>query len=674
MTPIGRGQRQLIIGDRKTGKTAVCVDTIINQKENWATGDPKKQVRCIYVAIGQKGSTIAGIRAVAGGRGRAGVHDDRRRPGVRPGRLQVARPLHRLGDRPALDVPGQARPDRLRRPVQAGRGLPRDLAAAAPPAGPRGLPRRRLLLALPAAGALREAVRRARRGLDDRPADHRDQGQRRLGLHPDQRHLDHRRPGLPGVRPVQPGCPAGDQRRHLGVPGRWCRAGQGDEARSPARCGWTCRSTASWRRSPRSAPTSTPRRPRRWAAASRLVELLKQPPVLAARRSRSRSSRSGSAPPASSTRAGRRHPPLRDASSSTTCGATRRARSPRSATPASSPTRTSSGSSASSRSSRRASTPSTARRWCRRRSSDDGAGRGRGRPGDGQGQQAGSGQELRAEEPWRHRSGCCGGGSSRRSPSRRSPGRWSSSRPRGSRRPGPGCEEARPYAEQITAVLTELASNSALDHPLLVERENPQRAAVLVVTSDRGQCGGYNANVLKEAEAAPVAAARAGQGAGPLRDRPQGRELLPVPQAARSRRRGPASPSSPATRTPPRRRARWSRPSWPGPTSGTRRRRTRGRPGRRRAAPRVHAVQEHGHADAAGAADGADGGRVRRGGRASGARRGRGASSDDRGRCTSSSRTPTRCSTRCCRSTSARGCSRRCWSRRRRSRPTASGP
>jgi F-type H+-transporting ATPase subunit alpha len=59
MTPIGRGQRQLVIGDRKTGKTAVCVDTIINQKQNWATGDPKQQVRCIYVAIGQKGSTIA---------------------------------------------------------------------------------------------------------------------------------------------------------------------------------------------------------------------------------------------------------------------------------------------------------------------------------------------------------------------------------------------------------------------------------------------------------------------------------------------------------------------------------------------------------------------------------------------------------------------------------------
>jgi F-type H+-transporting ATPase subunit alpha len=63
MIPIGRGQRQLIIGDRQTGKTAIAIDTIINQKANWETGDPKQQVRCIYVAVGQKGSTIAGVRA-----------------------------------------------------------------------------------------------------------------------------------------------------------------------------------------------------------------------------------------------------------------------------------------------------------------------------------------------------------------------------------------------------------------------------------------------------------------------------------------------------------------------------------------------------------------------------------------------------------------------------------
>ncbi len=62
MTAIGRGQRQLIIGDRQTGKTAVAIDTIINQRENWKSGDQKKRVKCIYVAIGQKGSTIAAVR------------------------------------------------------------------------------------------------------------------------------------------------------------------------------------------------------------------------------------------------------------------------------------------------------------------------------------------------------------------------------------------------------------------------------------------------------------------------------------------------------------------------------------------------------------------------------------------------------------------------------------
>ena len=69
MTPIGRGQRQLIIGDRKTGKTSVCIDTILNQRDNWESGDPSKQVRCIYVAIGQKGSTIASIRQTLGEHG-----------------------------------------------------------------------------------------------------------------------------------------------------------------------------------------------------------------------------------------------------------------------------------------------------------------------------------------------------------------------------------------------------------------------------------------------------------------------------------------------------------------------------------------------------------------------------------------------------------------------------
>jgi F-type H+/Na+-transporting ATPase subunit alpha len=62
MTAIGRGQRQLIIGDRQTGKTAIAIDAIINQKANWESGDPVRQVRCVYVAVGQKGSTIAQVR------------------------------------------------------------------------------------------------------------------------------------------------------------------------------------------------------------------------------------------------------------------------------------------------------------------------------------------------------------------------------------------------------------------------------------------------------------------------------------------------------------------------------------------------------------------------------------------------------------------------------------
>src|SRR6266568_352186 len=62
MTPIGRGQRELIIGDRQTGKTAIAIDTIINQRANWETGDPERQVKCIYVAVGQKGSTTAQVR------------------------------------------------------------------------------------------------------------------------------------------------------------------------------------------------------------------------------------------------------------------------------------------------------------------------------------------------------------------------------------------------------------------------------------------------------------------------------------------------------------------------------------------------------------------------------------------------------------------------------------
>jgi F-type H+-transporting ATPase subunit alpha len=69
MTPIGRGQRELIIGDRQTGKTAIAIDAIIAQRDNWASGDPKKQVRCIYVAVGQKDSTVREVEETLRERG-----------------------------------------------------------------------------------------------------------------------------------------------------------------------------------------------------------------------------------------------------------------------------------------------------------------------------------------------------------------------------------------------------------------------------------------------------------------------------------------------------------------------------------------------------------------------------------------------------------------------------
>ena len=70
MIPVGRGQRELVIGDRKTGRTAICTDTIINQKG--------KGVVCVYVAIGQKESTVAGIVQQLGSRWRNGIHHCRK--------------------------------------------------------------------------------------------------------------------------------------------------------------------------------------------------------------------------------------------------------------------------------------------------------------------------------------------------------------------------------------------------------------------------------------------------------------------------------------------------------------------------------------------------------------------------------------------------------------------
>ncbi len=223
MTPIGRGQRELIIGDRKTGKTTVAIDTILNQKG--------QGVKCIYVAIGQKGSTVAQTVATLAARGAMDYTVVVVAPASDPAPFKYLAPYagcamgqHWMENgEHALVVY-----DDLSKQAEAYRQL--SLLLRRPP-GPRGVPRRRLLPAQPPARTRREAQRRAGCGIADRTADHRDQRRRRLGLHPDQRHLDHRRPDLPHRRPVQVGRAPGGRCGHLGVPRGRQRADQGNEGR-----------------------------------------------------------------------------------------------------------------------------------------------------------------------------------------------------------------------------------------------------------------------------------------------------------------------------------------------------------------------------------------------------------------------------------------------------------
>jgi len=139
MIPVGRGQRQLIIGDRQTGKTAIAIDTIINQKANWESGDENKQVRCIYVAIGQKGSTIASVKGALEDAGAMEYTTIVAAPASDPAGFKYLAPYTGSAIT-ALDVRRQARPHHLRRSVEAGRGLPCRLAPPAPSAGTRGIP------------------------------------------------------------------------------------------------------------------------------------------------------------------------------------------------------------------------------------------------------------------------------------------------------------------------------------------------------------------------------------------------------------------------------------------------------------------------------------------------------------------------------------------------------
>ena len=221
MTPIGRGQRQLIIGDRQTGKTAICVDTIINQK---GLG-----VKCIYVAIGQKASTVAEVVA---GLEEAGAMEYTvvvAAPASAAAALQMYAPYSGSAIGQYWMYKGEHALvifDDLSKQAVAYREI--SLLLRRPP-GREAYPGDVFYLHSRLLERCAKLSDELGGGSLTGLADHRDEGRRRLGLHPDQRDLDHRRADLPRDRPVLLRHPPGHQRRYLGVPCRWRCPDQGDE-------------------------------------------------------------------------------------------------------------------------------------------------------------------------------------------------------------------------------------------------------------------------------------------------------------------------------------------------------------------------------------------------------------------------------------------------------------
>ncbi len=147
MIPIGRGQRELIIGDRQTGKTAIAIDTIINNRD--------KDLVCIYVAIGQRMSTVVQLKEVLEENGAMENTIIVAAPADEAAPIKYIAPYAGCAMGEHFLYNGKRGALRLRRPHQARLRLPADVAAAAPPAGARGLPGRRLLPALAAARSAR---------------------------------------------------------------------------------------------------------------------------------------------------------------------------------------------------------------------------------------------------------------------------------------------------------------------------------------------------------------------------------------------------------------------------------------------------------------------------------------------------------------------------------------
>jgi F-type H+/Na+-transporting ATPase subunit alpha len=196
MIPIGRGQRELIIGDRGTGKTAIAIDTIINQKD---TG-----VLCVYCAIGQRAGKVASVVEGLREHGAMEYTIVVAANAADPAPMQYIAPY--AATALAEHFMWQGKPPWWSTTTSPSRPRP---TASSPwcSAALRGArpTRGRVLPALAPAGAGGEALRRTGRRVADGPPDHRDAGRRRVGLHPDQRHLDHRRTDLPGARPLLSG-------------------------------------------------------------------------------------------------------------------------------------------------------------------------------------------------------------------------------------------------------------------------------------------------------------------------------------------------------------------------------------------------------------------------------------------------------------------------------------
>jgi F-type H+-transporting ATPase subunit alpha len=202
MTPIGRGQRELIIGDRKTGKTTVAIDTILNQRG--------EGVKCIYVAIGQKGSTVAQTVDTLRHAGAMDYTVVVAAPAADPAPFKYLAPYagcaigqHWMDNgEHALIVY-----DDLSKQAEAYRQI--SLLLRRPP-GREAYPGDVFYLHS-------RLLERAAKLSDENGGGQRDKGRRRVGLHPDERDLDHRRPDLPGAQPVLLGHSPRDQRGYQRV-------------------------------------------------------------------------------------------------------------------------------------------------------------------------------------------------------------------------------------------------------------------------------------------------------------------------------------------------------------------------------------------------------------------------------------------------------------------------